>query len=553
MSGNKKLWDLLPDIAVAVFLPFMVLIYAPFELLLTNRSDFWFTPGMLLPVALVLFAVSAAAVFGVLRLCRRINGKLYGAVYLAAIVAFICTYIQGSFFVSNLPVMDGKPVDWNAFPAERLKSIAVWVVFSAAAVFVLIKFGAERVRGICALGVSAIGLVLILTLTAVSLMAEDEVAADVLASTDKDLYQMSQSENFVILILDAVEASEFDWISEEPDNSLDTFEDFTYFSNTVGSYPFSKCAIQQIQTGRWYEAKQKFSEYRTSAIAESPILCRARAEDYRIGLYSFEDSRVLKTADFAGQFVNLLPDAQNIGSKTFAAKLLIKMSLIKYAPWDLKFLGYDLYGRLNESRVYDGDEGLNYFNDSNVSYYNRMQQDAPFDIVPDKCFKLIHLEGAHEPYDLDTDFNHVENGSYQDKLRCSIKTAGAYLDALKRNGIYDNSVILIMSDHGYSVGYEGANLQQHPILLIKGKNEHHAVRTSEAPVSYDDLQEAFGRLMDGCAGEEAFDCREGEPRERRFMNYDAVNTNYFEEFVQTGDAGDMTTLIPTGRVFEKSY
>ena len=49
-------------------------------------------------------------------------------------------------------------------------------------------------------------------------------------------------------------------------------------------------------------------------------------------------------------------------SALYMCKLMIKMTIIKHAPWDLKYLGYDLPGRLNESVKYGGDDGLSYFN-----------------------------------------------------------------------------------------------------------------------------------------------------------------------------------------------
>ena len=126
--------------------------------------------------------------------------------------------------------------------------------------------------------------------------------------------------------------------------------------------------------------------------------------------------------------------------------------------------------------------------------------------------------------------------------------ADAYLKKLKENGVYDNSVIIVMADHGYGLSY-GPRNRQHPVLFVKGKNESHDYTVSEAPISYDDLQEAFSRLLDGAMGEEVFDYKEGDERKRRYLYFEYEHEEILEEFYQEGYAGDLDTLKATGRKY----
>lgn len=72
---------------------------------------------------------------------------------------------------------------------------------------------------------------------------------------------------------------------------------------------------------------------------------------------------------------------------------------------------------------------------------------------------------------------------------------------------------------------------------------------SEAPISYDDLQEAFSRLLDGAMGEEVFDYKEGDERKRRYLYFEYEHEEILEEFYQEGYAGDLDTLKATGRKY----
>ena len=83
-----------------------------------------------------------------------------------------------------------------------------------------------------------------------------------------------------------------------------------------------------------------------------------------------------------------------------------------------------------------------------------------------------------------------------------------YVEHLRNSEAYDNTVLIVMSDHGYngSLGQSGEAtwMRQCALLLIKGRNEHHdTMQISQAPISFEDLQEAYVRLLDGRRSDES--------------------------------------------------
>ena len=168
-------------------------------------------------------------------------------------------------------------------------------------------------------------------------------------------------------------------------------------------------------------------------------------------------------------------------------------------------------------------------------------------------FKFIHLDGAHTPYVYDKDCNviDVSEGSYRQSVEASLTVTAEYLKKLKDGGVYDNTALIVMADHGYNgPGGEDALLRQSAMLLIKGREERHDTMViSQAPVSYVDLQQAYVRLLDGAESADVFDWKEGDMRERRFLMDSLGQDGRIVEYTQTGYAQDMTTMIPTGRVF----
>ena len=209
----------------------------------------------------------------------------------------------------------------------------------------------------------------------------------------------------------------------------------------------------------------------------------------------------------------------------------------------------------NELRVSSpqGTDSRAYTSD-NLTFKNDLSEQG---IVADEMgnnFKFIHLNGAHAPFVYDKDVNYigVEQGSYRQNMEASITLASKYIEALQESGTYDNTVLIVMADHGYNgIGEKEEDfLRQAPLLLIKGREEHHAtMQISEAPICYEDLQTAYVRLLDGMQSEKVFDWTEGEARERRFLEYAPGNEKCMVEYIQSGHAQDTESMVPTGREF----
>ena len=479
---------------------------------------------------------------------REAFEKLYTACLALGFLAIVCTWIQGSYLVRGLPAMNGAVVDWGAHTGARLASVLLWILAAAAVILALRLLGPARFRTVVGFGSLAICLLLAVTLAGLALTTERAEKGRALACTDEGMFTYSEDENLLILVLDAVDGVAFEQVLDRDPAYPAVFDDFTYFRNTVGGYPYSKCSIPLIITGEWYEAKQGFVEFERAALASSPVVRRVEDEGWRRFLYP-NDPYIMSAVE-AGQFENLTPDQPAFRSFGSAAKILVKMTLVKHAPWDLKRFGYDLPFRLTEAMRYSGQEGVSYYNWSDPVFYGAVRDNNPITKVPDKVWKYLHLEGAHEPHVYDKDLNVLESSPFRDVIEGNITMISSFLQRMKEAGVYDNTVIVLCSDHGSHNTTDLVTINQHPILLIKGKNEHHPFRMDDAPISFDDLQTAYLRLLDGAQSDEVFDWQAGDARERRFFDYEMVNSNVLTEYVQTGHAEDMESLLPTGRIFE---
>ena len=232
-------------------------------------------------------------------------------------------------------------------------------------------------------------------------------------------------------------------------------------------------------------------------------------------------------------------------------KYEVQLTGFRYAPYCLKPHTFVNLNDFNTMKI--PPEGETAYTISNSDFYHLLL-DEEISLTDRKCFRFIHINGAHAPFTWNEKMEEVDpaDGSYEDNVRASLTITKTYLDKLKDAGVYDNSAIIVMADHGYShiVGdYHG---QQDPIFFVKGVGERHDLAVSDAPVSYEDLQEAFARLIEGNGSDEIFDWKSGGKRERRYLFYESGRLAYsMTEQIQTGQASDTDTMYETGKVYER--
>ena len=85
--------------------------------------------------------------------------------------------------------------------------------------------------------------------------------------------------------------------------------------------------------------------------------------------------------------------------------------------------------------------------------------------VPEGPFFLwVHLYDAHDPYDPPEPFkSRYASQPYDGEIAYADSAVGKLLDALRKHGLYDETMIAVMADHGESLGAHGENT--HGIFL----------------------------------------------------------------------------------------
>ncbi len=526
---------------------FMLFLYAPLELLFLNQDEFWYDAYQLIPIMFFVFVVTCTASITVFVLLRKWSQTLYRIGLAAYFTVMICSYIQGNFLTGSLPLLDGSTIDWSLYKAQNIQSYILWIIV-AVIVTVIYRKGKpqflEKMIGIVSICMTLMFCITVLTLGVSNHGFEKKLG---LGMTNRNMFQMSGGQNLVILMLDAVNGYTMDEILRENPAYEDIFTDFTFYTNTMGVYPVTRNSVPFILSGDWFENEVEFKEYEAKAYAESPLLAFLEDEGWSVGIY---DPGMLVDDEQKARFDNVLPSQRGFTSNLLFIKWQLQLTGFRYAPYCLK--PYMFVNLKHLVWLKNPPDGETMFNATNDNFYNKVLTEE-ISYTDQKCFRFIHINGGHAPYIFNENVEEVspEEGSYEDNLRASLTITAAYLNKLKEAGVYDNSAIIIMADHGSStISMEYRN-QQNPIFFAKGINENHALVRSDAPISYVDLQEAYVRLLEGTGGGQLFDWKSGDRRERRYLFYEGGEEDHMVEYMQPGRADDAEAMYETGRTYDR--
>ena len=527
-------------IFISLCLSFMLLFYEPLNIFANNLGDFWFDIYTFFPVVICQFIISFLVLSLFFIIMRKIHKNVYIFFVVVALIGTICTYVQGNFLAGSLPAIDGNWIDWDTYKTEKLISIILWLVVAASIIFVLYKFKFSKIEK-----VSMYASLVIIAMLASSIFGIVTVKGffdkrNPIVATTENINNMSSDKNFIIFLLDAVDSKTFNTQLEKTGKTKTIFKDFTYYPDTLAVYPFTKNSIPFILGGKWYENERDFDDYLADDLDNSPFLEKLEDNDYALNLYDYELNDYYKIN--YSRFDNLEKNDSLDPISFFVEES--KLILYKYLPYQLKWrsridtLKFSAARKVINQEHYDG---------NNIKNYERIKDDK-FNIVEGNNFQFIHIEGAHVPYVYNANVERINqaDGTYDGNVDACITIVEAYLNKLRENDVYDNSVIVIMTDHGYNI--YGLLGRQNPILYIKGINEKHEYQVSDKKISYTNLIDAFNQLIDGDKTDKIFENLNNE--ERRYLLYVFTTPEKMTEMLTKGKAWETEKMYETGKIFE---
>lgn len=555
--------DLAPACVLLFTGCFMMFIFEPILMYASNINDFWFDfKIMIWPV---LFVFSRFFLAGIVIICVIYNVDLwlskrllfYRSITLVCFIVFVLIYLQGNWLAGKLPLLDGETIVWENYGKhENLVLLAATLILAIAIIISIRKRGLNSTLIYTAAGTSVVFVMLFASLVSTvlsnrALASKDELTFN---PTLRNYNTISSENNFLIFLTDSVNFKTFYNVMMGDDDFRGMMEDFTYYPDTLSATTRTGYSLPNILSGTLFIGNpfsMDYREYFTSSMNQSPLFEKLSQNGYGINLYSQAETQ---TIFWDGEKIYDIENTASIHDISVDLNVFMEQELkyikYKYLPYGLKQFANIETLDFNECQVTHLEYAA-YFWD-NVSNYKLITENSVLDKRRKNYFQFVHIAGAHPPYTLDKDLNIVEGGTTEEEeVAACLTMIKAYLQRLKDNDAYDNSVIVIMSDHGQNDDIdfdtpEGQFARCNPILLIKGFNEKHEMLESDRPVSYMDLQEAFCDLIDGKQSTELFENLEPGRTRMWVTAYGVGRPGPDVIYNTTGKAWEFEKCIPTG-------
>lgn len=499
--------------SAALLLVFNLLFFAPVEIFLGNVRD------LSAPIKYVLWGcVPLSAVMMILLyfILYKVKDKHF---YTAISVVWglgLAFYIQGNFLQINSAQLDGT--EQRAGAVSCIINLLIWLVILAVP-HLICRFKKAAFPNVVVISSMAITIIEVLVLILTYwVTAENDIDGRVIEmlSNDNydyylsqdDQYEFSTDHNIILILTDEYDSFCFEEAVKNDPQAAEGFKDFTFYRNTLGVFGESSPSITNIFTGSHTDLD----------FSNDTLFRTLDSNGYITQLFTskeiFSHDIFMKYADNCVEYSFGAKDLMNLD------KCIYSLAFYKYMPVILKepfHLGGADINRMTSSsdayyRVYDY---------NNLAFYNTIGTDVTY--TDSKCFKYIYLFGLHPVRTTSKDL--IDHGDEQvSEEECAEavnKILCVYLEKLRENGVYDNSDIIIMADHGFKNNDWG----KYPTLLIKRSGESFdKMNVSDVPVSYDDMYPTLLYL----AGDESsegtvFDLKEGE-RTRYFAQTDEYIT-----------------------------
>lgn len=555
---------------VSGFLSFTLCFAAPAEIVSASAGSLVARLVDVLPVIVGMFLLVWILLAAVACLFKK---RAFAVVVAVVFSVALSCYTQALFMNVGLPQADGGVVNWDDYTTITVLSAAAWIALITVSVVAVIRYPRKAQMGFCLV---ALALVIVQGAGVASLFVGESGASNVAGRTmmvsEKGLLDVSAKTNVVEFVLDNYDTALLEQaVSEEPE-MFDDFEGFTWFKDSAGSMIPTRYGNVFLLTGVLPREDEPFSAFLANRYARSPYLGDIRKAGYDVGVYSDTLGEQYLSADEAIQHLyrytsNIAPLDRDAMDVPATAASLLRCALYRDLPWLVKPLAWFYTDEVNRSMFGSGraaSDKTPYLMDDG-SLLSRLRTEGLSTNDQDASYRYIHVIGAHDPFSLDRNGEEVGVGNSNplDQAIGSMKIVETYINELKQLGVYDQTTVIVTTDHGSWWCQEGEIDQpKSPIVLFKpaasvagGRDKPLAV--SESPVSAGDIlatvEEVIGAPNSASFGESLVDKVEDGSRYRRgeqiryfyMTTSDGVHDQKIQKYAINGDARDLCSWSRT--------
>ena len=468
---------------VMLCLCFTVLFFGPVEITASSADSLVFG---LADTALVTGIFSFAVVIVSSFLLAALRGRIFNYTASVIFAATLGSYIQGNFLSGRMGALTGDAIAWQEYTGAMLGNLAVWAIVLLAVFFLLYlnkKIWTNALQLIsCLLVVMQLaGLGSILASPQNGETPEKEVYL-----SDREITDFSKNKNVLVFLLDRLDYDYIEQVLAQDPGFFDRLDGFTSYTNAIAEFartrPGASFMLSGFEEGAYRMPAEEYFEKQWTAGGRN-LLADLTAAGFTVDLYG-DTLGMIGSGRGVEQYVSNLSTAEEKLNAVQLLKNVLNLSFYRYAPQAMKPFFWCYTDDVNrgvypESERYEIDE---------AKYAPRFAQ---LQLKEQNYFKFYHFNGPHPPYTLKEDGTRSA-GKETDavrQLKGSFYILYKLFDQLKAEGIYEDSAILILADHGSAVSdYEPVTKATTIGLFYKPAGAAGTpLQYSDAPVSHKNI------------------------------------------------------------------
>ena len=527
-------------------LALMIGLFIPIEIYIKNSRQLWFNLKDIVKYFFIDTVRYIAILFIIYFVCWRKKVRL---VYLSVLMGvFLGVFFQSYIIGLDYGSFDGHEIKWETYTAEGIANTIIWLFFLIlpSLCYYRTRYNVVKFKKIvkpilfCFVLIQSVVLLIILIKNPIQKdIVYENGKAGIL--TTKNMFTVSSKDNIIIFLLDSFDATVFEEIQEKNPELLADLKDFSSYPDTTSSYGFTNYSLPEILTGKRYNPSTRWSNYLRQAWKETPYYNKLRENNYMINLYTSGDY-----VDKKAPVNNLVTESIKMDrNNAVNFNILVKFRIM---PHYLK----KIYYHYNPKNQYLAilNNAVEEYNENDREFFLKIKKG--FELIDNKnVFQFYHLGGLHPPFTIDenvelintnNDYNYSHSAEYAQAIGV-LKIVKEYILKMKELGLYNNSTIGILADHGHHRA-----IGKRPIFLIKQPDETHSIFIEDKSVNHvaNLMPLVFKRFKDTIDNPFSIDS------DGRFFYFENANDGVFEKFFVKSPSRDIKSWIDLGPV-QKNY
>lgn len=533
-GGIDHLKKKVPSALLAiVFFQLTLFVFGPLNLYNLNIEEFSASIFSLLRYLIIPLAL--LTVFYVL-ICGLLVDRFSKKIISLTLVLSFLLWFQGNCLVWNYGIFDGKEIDWSKNHIFGIIDIGVWILCLVLGWKFSTKFAAKaRFIALFFIFIQFSSLLWnVYNNPDIIKTKPNLIKTNQSEKASSSIFSFSKERNIVLIVLDTFASPAFDSIINKKPKWKERFNDFIYFKNTLGSFPTTKPSIPAILTGRTYDNSVPFKNYIKKVFSDQSLPSVLYENGYQVDIAMLAaDCRFIQSTSCTSP--NHYSTKNLIEREKMELARLLDVVLFRYLPHFGKILVYNDHSWFLQHFSFGKRKGQPHHLNAislakSVENYSRIGNAKA-------TFKIFHLYLPHPPIQRNEKCQYTEKlkkhipENFDKQAECALSLATKIINKMKSLDVYDQSMILILADHGTPYDYPHYYRSKKgypsigralPLLLIKPFNRRGDLAISEVPASLTDIPRTISDTLGmewEFPGLSLFDLKPGQMRERYYRDY----------------------------------